>query len=238
MSVQREPGRVVLSLERRHLWASAIVLAGAIVGVVLFFALRPVLPVTSDTAAMRVATDSVAWMEAPRVAVSTDGRPSLGPTDAPVTIVEFTDYGCPVCRRHAVDVLPALLDSVGTSVRYVVRHFPIPGLTPNAMLAATAAECAHRQGRFWEYKTALQGGASSFEMETVRAHAATVGLDVQAFDACLEGDSSRRAVERDLLDAWEAGVIGTPTFVINGRQLRGARSLESLLAYVRFAMRS
>jgi protein-disulfide isomerase len=238
MRVRRESGRVIVECKTRHVQAAAVVLVGAVAGVALFFALRPVLPMSARASTTAAQTDSTAWIEAPRVDVAVDGRPFLGSIDAPVTIVEFTDYGCPVCRRHATDILPALLDTYGTEIRYVVRHFPIPGLIPNAMMAATAVECAHEQGKFWAYKTALLGGPAGLEEERLRAEAAAVGLDQASFDECLTGETARAAVQRDLLDAWDYGVIGTPTFFVNGRRFQGARSLETLSAYVRFAARN
>ena len=235
MSLRREPGRVVIVLKTKHVQAVAMALAGAIVGVGLFFLVKPLVPSLDSTSADGVA-DSVSWLEAPRIDVAVEGRPSLGSADAPVTIVEFTDYGCSVCRRHATDVLPALLDTLGASIHYVVRHFPIPGLTPNGMLAAIASECAHEQGLFWEYKQALLGEAAGFDGERLRARAATVGLDRAEFDACLEGEAARETVQRDILDAWDHGVTGTPTFFVNGRRFQGARPLGELAEYVRLAM--
>ncbi len=236
MGLERKSDRVVITLELRHVWAAAISLAGVAVGLAVFFVVRPYMSPMGTGATHSATADSVSWAEAPRVVVSVEGRPAMGSADAPVTIVEFTDYGCPVCRRHAGEVLPALLDSLGLQIRYVIRHFPIPALTHNAMLAATAAECAHEQGSFWEYRAALVGDSAVFEETMIEAKAAAIGLDRARFRACLRDGAAQEIVQRDLLDAWDYGVIGTPTFFINGRRFRGARSLGALTEYVRLAV--
>jgi protein-disulfide isomerase len=131
--------------------------------------------------------------------------------------------------------LPALLDTLGHDITYVVRHFPIPALTPNSVRAAIAAECAFRQDRYWEYKGALQEELEGFQDERLRLHAAVVGLDEEEFDRCVGAERMRSVVERDILDAWSYGVTGTPTFFVNGRRFQGARPLDELLEYVRLA---
>jgi 2-hydroxychromene-2-carboxylate isomerase len=236
MSLHREPGRVIVDLRTSHLQAAMVILAGAVVGIFLFLALRPHTPDLSLFSASDSQSDSASWHEAPRFEVEVSGRPHLGTGDAAVSIVEFTDYGCPYCRRHAAEVLPALLDTLGTAINYVVRHFPIPALTPNAISAAIAAECAFDQDLFWQYKATLQQETVGFQEERLQAHAAAAGIDVEMFDSCITDESKRSIVERDILDAWEYGVTGTPTFFINGKRFQGARPLEELMAYVRLAL--
>jgi 2-hydroxychromene-2-carboxylate isomerase len=235
MSVRHEPGRVVIVLTRSHLKVAAIIFAGVVLGILMFFTLKSSLPGWARRNAAESTPDSVAWLEAPLFDVATSSRPMLGTSDALVTIVEFTDYGCSVCRRHAAEVLPALLGRFETSIKYVVRHFPIPALTANAMAAAIASECAHQQGLFWEYKQALFDHPDGLGNAELLALATVVGLDTVLFNSCLRHDEARAAVERDILDAWERGVTGTPTFFINGRRFQGARSLDELTAYIRLA---
>lgn len=237
MSLHREPGQVVVKIKTGHLQAALVILLGALGGLVLFFVVKPFTPDLASLSSSDSAEDSVSWFEAPRFDVEVEGRPSMGTPGAPVTIVEFTDYGCPYCRRHALEVLPVLLDTVDANVNYVVRHFPIPALTPGGLNAAVAAECAFRQGSFWEYKGALQDELESFQEVRLRAQAAAVGLDEDEFVECSGEEEVREKVERDILDAWEYGVTGTPTFFINGKRFQGARPLEELLEYVRLALR-
>jgi protein-disulfide isomerase len=228
MDFQRDGDRVTVVLKTSHLTAALIVLAGAVCGVALFLGIRVIGPALERGAAAERAADSVAWRDAPQFEVVTAGRPTSGAPDAPVTIVEFTDYGCPFCRRHATEVLPPLLQQYGANIRYVVRHFPIPALTANATEAAVAAECAHQQARFWDYQALLLGQT---------AQAGALGLDEESFRQCLNAQATRRIVERDILAAWEHGVTGTPTFFINGRRFQGARPLEEMQLYIELAMR-
>jgi protein-disulfide isomerase len=238
MQIRRDGDHVAVVLKASHLTAVGIALAGALGGAALFFGVKTigVFPDLGSTAA--VTLDSAAWWEAQRFEVDTTDRPSRGPSDAPVTIVEFTDYGCPFCRRHATEVLPDLLERYGDRIRYVVRHFPIPALTPNALAAADAAECAYRQDRYWEYREALVRETGSLSAEVLQGKAVAVGLDTESFAQCVADPATRDVVEGDILDAWEHGVTGTPTFFIDGRRFVGARPLEELELYVGLALQT
>jgi protein-disulfide isomerase len=236
MEIRRDGDRTTVVLRTSHLKTAAIVVAGVIGGAGLFLGVRTFGAAPSRGPDADTTADSAAWRHAPRFDVASDGRPFRGRIGAPVTIVEFTDYGCPVCRRHASEVLPGLLDRYGDTIRYFVRHFPIPALTAHALAAAEAAECAHQQGKFWEYRKALFRQTGELSEETLRAQAAAAGLDAGQFTHCLEEGATREAVERDILDAWRHGVTGTPTFFINGRRFQGARSLEELGEYIEFAL--
>lgn len=235
MGIRREQERVVFDIEASQLQTALVILLGSLAGVVLFLLVKPFAPDLGVQTEPGTTADSVSWAEAQRFDVRVIGRPWLGSADAPVTIVEFTDYGCPYCRRHALEVLPLLLDSLSHEIVYFVRHFPIPALTRNAIDAAVAAECAFRQDRYWEYKRALQEELEGFQQQRLRAHAAAVGLDGEEFNRCTDDVGVRQIVELDILDGWESGVTGTPTFFINGRRFQGARSLVDLLEYVRLA---
>ncbi len=153
-------------------------------------------------------------------------RPTLGSADAPVTIVEMTDYECPFCRRHHSQVLPLLLDEYGDRIRYVAVNFPLTSIHPLAFTASLAAECAHDQGRFWDYNEALFSSPDSLVPDTLVAIAAGLGLDVPAFIQCLENESKRDLVVSDIQNGQRFGADGTPTFFINGKRLVGARPIE------------
>jgi protein-disulfide isomerase len=235
MAMQRDGDRVAVSLKRSHLRVAAI-LGGIVAGLVLFLGVRALDLIPNLNQPDEVGADAATWIAAQRFEITADQRPARGPTDAPVRIVEFTDYGCPYCRRHAMEVLPALFARFGDTLRYVVRHFPIPALTANAMSAAEAAECAHRQGRFWEYKAALVNQHDVLSDDLLLTQAEAVGLDREAFGRCLTEGTTRSAVERDILDGWELGVTGTPTFFINGRRFTGRMPLQRMVGYVELAL--
>ncbi len=232
MNVQRENHRLVLVLDRRDARAAVLVILIVLLVAVMLQASRAL-----RLAGQQPAADSVAWVGAPRFDVSVADRPFHGPPDAPVTIVEFTDYLCPFCRRYAVGTLPAVLAAQGDRVRYVVRNFPVQPVNDMALPAAEAVECAYREGGFWEYREAVFRDTAPLTPERLAALAAQTALDTAAFDRCVRGRESRAVVERDLLDAWSYGVSGTPTFFVNGRRFRGLRSREQLERFVGFALR-
>jgi protein-disulfide isomerase len=154
------------------------------------------------------------------------GRPSAGPSDAPVTIVEFTDYACEYCARHATTVLPRLLATYGSRLRYVVRNFPLTESHPQAQQMAQAAECANDQGRFWDLHDALLAHPERLQNDDVRARAKALGLNVDVFGRCLTSGRHYATVLVDAQTAENLGVTGTPAFVVNGVLVVGAKSFE------------
>ncbi|MBI2073023.1 MAG: thioredoxin domain-containing protein [Gemmatimonadetes bacterium] len=231
MKLQRDGDRIVLAVQTRHLKAAGVGLA------VLAVAAAVALGRRALGASREVASaDSLAWAAAPRFDVAVTDRPFTGSTGAPVTIVEFTDYLCPFCRRFANETLPAVLVTYGDRVRYVVRNFPVQPVNQMAFPAAEAVECAYRQGRFWEYRDALFRDVTRLDSGRLLALAGPVGLDSAAFARCVAERATRAVVEHDLLDAWSYGVSGTPTFFVNGRRFRGLRSREQFERYIEFAL--
>ena len=163
-------------------------------------------------------------LEIPRIEVEPVG-PARGPEDAPVTIVEFSDFQCPFCRR-AIPVVERILETYPDRVRLVYRHLPLESIHPRARAAAEAAACADEQGRFWEYHDLLFEAPQGLEDAALEGYAEQVGLDVEAFRSCLAGGRGREVVDRDLGAASSAGISGTPAFVINGILLSGAQPFE------------
>ena len=150
-----------------------------------------------------------------------DDDPYLGEVDAPVVIVEFSDFFCVYCKRHFDQTFTPLLENYGQHIRYVYRDFA--RLTPESMPAAAAAGCAFAQGRFWEFHRAFfdnqQGLERGFYLQTAAEH----DLDMDAYTACLDDLQAIEEVEIDGLDGQLAGVQGTPGFFINGQFLAGAQ---------------
>ena len=153
-----------------------------------------------------------------------EGRPALGPADAPVTLVEFTDYQCPFCGRHNNVTAPKLREHYGDMLRVVVLHFPLADIHPLAPKAAEAAECAADQGKFWEYNDTLHADQSAVGPSSLVVHAETLGLDTDAFKECMESGEKRPLIEQHIRAAVEAGARGTPFFMVNGQKMSGARS--------------
>jgi protein-disulfide isomerase len=175
-------------------------------------------------AAMKAAIQGGALAARPEtVTVATIGAAVLGPDSAPVTIVEFTDYQCPFCARHARSTLPSLISEFvnrGT-VRYVVRDLPLE-MHPLATPSAKAARCASGQGakRYWQYHDALFDAQPHLAESTFVGIARKLGLDLPRFEACLGSPDIAARVERDAAGAAKAGLTATPSFVI-GRAAGG-----------------
>jgi predicted DsbA family dithiol-disulfide isomerase len=181
-------------------------------------------------AGLREEADVEVFLVRPRIAVEPLG-PSRGPDDAPVTIVEFSDYQCPYCKR-AETVVRALLDRFPEQVRYVYRHFPLDSIHPDARGASEAAVCAEAQGRFWEYHDVLFEKAPAFASEQLVSYAAEIGLDMDAFEGCIEDEATRGRVQQDFAAGQQAGVNGTPAFFVNGISLAGSRPIDAFVELI------
>jgi protein-disulfide isomerase len=163
-------------------------------------------------------------LQPPVVQVSDGGRPARGPASAPVTIIAFSDYECPFCKR-ASSTVAEVLRHYGDKVRFVHRDFPL-NFHQHARLAAEAAACAHAQGKFWEYHDRLWK-AEDLSESGLKSLAKETGLDATKFDECLQKKPHTAAIDRDIEDGTAAGVNGTPAFFINGRMLSGAQPFEA-----------
>jgi len=164
--------------------------------------------------------------EAPVMTIPVGDDPAWGPSSAPVTIMEFADFECPVCKENA-PVLRELRDLYKDRVRFVYRDFPLAS-HPRARPAAEASRCAHEQGQFWAYHDALFAQAPNLEPSGYAPLAEQVGLNKAEFVSCLASARPKAAVDRNLVVAQGLGLSGTPTFFVNGRYLSGFQSLEAL----------
>ena len=188
---------------------------------------------------LRSQSKVVVHLQAPpvtRVAVSTDGAPVRGANDAPVTLVEFSDFHCPFCNR-AQSTLKQVLERYPGKVKLVYRDFPLEGLHPQARAAAEAARCANDQGKFWEYHDVLYTTAPRGAPDDLHRYAAQVGLDVPKFDQCVSSGAHRAAVKRDMEEGSRLGVTGTPAFFVNGRPLQGAQPLDAFVRVIEEELR-
>lgn len=158
----------------------------------------------------------------PRTEVSLDPSRVRGNPEAPVTIVEFSDFQCPFCQR-AYPVMKEILSKYDGKVKLSYRDFPLRQAHPQAQMAAEASRCAGEQGKFWEYHDLLFDHFDQLGKETLVKHAASLHLDSQQFQACLESGRYRAAIEQDFQDGSRAGVNGTPAFFINGISVSGAQ---------------
>jgi len=175
------------------------------------------------------------------VKISADDDPFFGNPDAPITIVEFSDFQCPFCARFHTQTLPSILEEYidQGKVKLVFRDFPIQSIHPNALPASVAAECANDQGKFKDMHDTLFEKQSEWnKVETVDAlslfsqYASDMQLEQETFDSCLTSGKHISEIRKDLDDGRDYGVSGTPGFFVGNDQigyveLKGAQPFES-----------
>jgi protein-disulfide isomerase len=164
-------------------------------------------------------------LEPIRVEVAANG-PAKGPANAPITIVEFSDFQCPFCSR-VNPTLAQVREKYGDKVRIVFRQYPLP-FHQQAQKAAEASLCANEQGKFWEMHDAMFANQSALQVEQLKAQATQLGLNADQFNSCLDSGKHAAAVQADMKDGSAAGVNGTPAMFINGRFLSGAVPFEQV----------
>ncbi len=162
--------------------------------------------------------------------ISTDNiAAAMGDPNAPVTIIEYTDYQCPFCQRHAQQTVPQLITEMIETGRvyYIMKDFPLDNLHPNARAAAAAARCAGEQALYWEMHDVIfdnQANWAENDPALVLADlAAELGLDINSFNECVDSHKYDDVVQANLEEGMQLGVTGTPAFFINGFPVSGAQ---------------
>jgi protein-disulfide isomerase len=164
-------------------------------------------------------------LEPPRASIPPASHsPTMGPASARVTVVEFSDFECPFCRK-AAPMISRLRERFSTEVRFVWRNYPL-SIHQHARLAAEAAQCAHDQGRFWAFHDELFRDPTLLPPPHLEATAVRLGLDMEAFMRCLSGHVHGGDVATDVEAGEQVGVSGTPTVFINGVAFVGALSYD------------
>jgi protein-disulfide isomerase len=165
-----------------------------------------------------------------RATIEVDGAPIRGPKVAPVTIVEYSDFHCPYCRRVQPTLLQ-LLAKYPTQVRLIYKHLPLDSLHPQARQFAEASWCAAEQDRFWQFHDAVYA-SSSPTATPLTDFAGKSGLDVSRFKSCLASGHAAAVVQAQADEGARHGVNGTPGFFINGRPLSGAVPFETFVRFI------
>ncbi len=160
----------------------------------------------------------------PKVKVDTQGAPTLGPSNAPVTIVEFSDYQCPACRATH-QIVKQVRAAYGDKVQWIYKEYPLKR-HKDAFVAAEASHCAEDQGKFWEYQEVLFTSAD-LTPESLINLAGQLGMSREKFSQCLQDSRYKALVEKNVRDAVQAGLDRTPTFMINGTVFTGGPSLDT-----------
>jgi protein-disulfide isomerase len=159
-----------------------------------------------------------------RYDVGGEGLPAFGPDDAPVVLMEFSDYQCPYCKRWHDDVFPLLIAEYGDRIKFVYRNLPV--IRANSADAARASYCADEQGAYWEYHEALFSNRYDFSEQSYEQYARDLGLDVEALLECYNSGRYADLVEQELQFARSMGIGSTPTFFINGIPVVGAQPYD------------
>jgi len=229
------PEEETVTFKKSHFYSVLVVLAFAVGILVGYVAWGRGVTVTAAAPAAAAQQPSGQVAEAPvaqepqftRYDIPTEGYPSLGPDDAKIVIVEFSDFQCPYCRRFHEDTYQALLDAYPGQIRFVYRNLPLPPtMHPDAMSAAIASLCANDQNAYWDYHEKLFSSESLGE-ETYIQYATDLGLNVEEFTACLSSGKHDEFIKQDTDFSTNLGVQSTPTFFINGLALIGAQPLSS-----------
>lgn len=185
---------------------------------------QALVPLDDDSGAPSQLPDT--QTQEPSVDVSIDDDAVKGDPNAPVTIIEFSDYECPFCGRHFRDTLPQIISEyVDTGkVKIVFRDFPL-GFHDDAQKASEAAECAGEQGdeNYWKMHDKLFENQQTLDEDSLKQYAKDIGLDTVQFDSCLDSDAMEDEVKADMEDGKIYGVSGTPAFFINGKFISGAQ---------------
>lgn len=208
---------------RRFPWLAILIPVAFAVGLgagYLFWG-REVAPNPQAAAAVDQAPQQVK-----RYPVPADDDPFLGPENARITIIEFSDFECPFCTRWHVEVWPQIQEKYPDDVRLVYRDFPLGSIHSNAVSAAEAANCAGEQGAYWEYHDKLFAAQAGLSANAYNQYADELDLDMASFEECVASRRFKQEVEDDYNYAANLGVRSTPTFFINGIALIGAQPFE------------
>jgi protein-disulfide isomerase len=169
------------------------------------------------------------------------GSQAVGRDDAPVTIVEFDDYQCPICRKyHSATFTELKKNYIDTGkVRYVIRDFPLD-IHPNALNAALASRCAGEQNQYWTMRELMLAVSADLSIDSITKFATQLNLDMTKFHACMQDKKYSADVQRDIAAAGTLGINGTPSFIIgktgkvqiDGVRITGAISLPTVEAAI------
>ena len=221
-----------ITFKRSHFYSVLVVLAfavGVLVGYVAWgrgTTVTATAPAVAQQPSGQVAGVPTSQPQFKRYSIPTDGYPSLGPADAKLVIVEFSDFQCPFCRRFHADTYQALLDAYKGQIRFVYRNLPLTSIHPNAMPAAIASLCANDQNAYWDFNEKLFSNETLDEATYIQ-YAADLGLNVDTFTNCLSSGSHDAFIKEDMDFALKLGVQSTPTFFINGLAIVGAQPLAN-----------
>ncbi|MDO8519689.1 MAG: thioredoxin domain-containing protein [Deltaproteobacteria bacterium] len=169
-------------------------------------------------------------MQRPRIEVSVDDDPGQGEKGAAITLIEFSDFQCPFCKRTR-PTIAQIMETYKGKVYYVFRDFPL-SFHKQAQKASEAAQCAGEQDKYWPYNDMLWENQTSLQIEDLKGYAKKLGLNESKFNQCLDSGKFAQEVEKDANDGAAAGVSGTPAYFVNGIFISGAQPFEKFQSVI------
>jgi protein-disulfide isomerase len=233
LTSQEDPDTI--TFKRSHFYSVLVVLSfglGILAGYFIWgrgsatqYAVLPQAPQATAGPLVEVPTPDTQYV---RYDIPTEGYPSIGPADAPITIVEFSDFQCPFCRRFHEDTYQALLSAYPGKIRFVYRNLPLTSIHPESFPSAVASQCAVEQNSdvFWSYHDKLFS-SDNLGRDVYIQYADELGLDTEKFASCLDSDTHDEYINTDMDFALKMGVNSTPTFFVNGLAIVGAQPLSA-----------
>lgn len=182
---------------------------------------------SSKPAATATSTPAAAQQASKRYDIPVGSSdPALGPQNAPVTFIIYSDYQCPYCRKWYADTFSTLANDYKGKIRFVYKDFPLYSIHENAASAAEAARCAGEQGKYWEYQVDLFAATQGLGEAAYQKYAQELNLDTAKFNDCVTSRRYQADVQADYQFAANMGIQSTPTFFINGLAVVGAQPVE------------
>ena len=220
----------IITFKRSHFYSVLTVLAfasGVLLGYVVWGVDSPSTQASSQASGTGLESAASQQTQYTRYDIPTENAYFIGPADAPITIVEFSDYQCPFCRRWHDEVYEPLLAEYPGQIRLVYRHFPLTSIHPDALSAAEAAMCAGEQDAYWPFHERLFG-SETLGINTYMQYAQDLALNMTTFEACINNHTYQQAIQKDSDFAVNLGIRSTPTFFINGKAHPGALSIDDM----------
>ena len=175
------------------------------------------------------------------VELSVDGDPFKGDKNAPLTLVEFSDFQCPFCGQYVRQTLPQIENEyIKTGkVKYVFRDFPLQSIHKDAFKAAEAAQCAGAQGKYWEMHDLLFNNQKALSPDNLSSYAKDLALDLSKFKECLDSGKSADGIRKDLEEGQKSGMKGTPSFFLgytdpNSQKIKAKKFIRGATPYPTF----
>ena len=165
-----------------------------------------------------------------------ENDPVFGNPGAKVKIVEFGDFQCPYCRQ-SFPIVREMLERYGNKIYFIYRDFPVSDVHDDAQKAAEAGQCANLQGKFWPFHDKVFINQENIAVLDLKRYALELGIERKAFDDCLDSGRFAEEVSEDYLDGINLGVVGTPTFFINGYRISGSIPEEIFIQLIEAALR-